>query len=77
VRGARGGNAGLAVAGLTLLALVLRIVAFGDSLYGDELFTLDETGSDFARIFDGLDRNEVNPPFFCILPGGSASSATR
>ena len=70
MRGARGARLGLVVAGLTLLALVLRLVAFGDSLYGDELFTLDDTSSDFAGIFDGLDRNEVNPPLFYILAWG-------
>jgi hypothetical protein len=61
-----------AVAALTVLALALRAVAFGDGLYGDELITLDDTRSDLPGVFDGLDRNEINPPLFYLLAWGFA-----
>lgn len=66
------GRPAVAVAALTVLAFALRVVAFGDGLYGDELITLDDTRSDLPGVFDGLDRNEINPPLFYLLAWGFA-----
>ncbi len=57
----------IGVTALTALALAVRLVAVNDSLFGDELYSFDDTRADFGGIFDGLDRNEVNPPLFYIL----------
>ena len=61
----------LAIAGVTGLALVLRAIALGDGMYGDELITVDDTRSDLAGVFDGLERNEINPPLFYLLAWGA------
>jgi hypothetical protein len=49
------------------------------SLFGDELFTYDETRGSLAAVFDGMARNEVNPPLYYVFAwlsqqlGGSPS----
>jgi hypothetical protein len=58
-----------AVAGLTLLAAALRLAAFDESFFGDELFThLISTRPDLHAVFAGVKSNlEISPPLFFVV----------
>ncbi len=64
----------LAVAGLTLLAFALRLAAFRQGLFGDELLTYGETRDGLGEVFEGLKRSgaEVTPPLYFMLAWASA-----
>ena len=58
----------LAAAGLTALALALRIPGFDDSLFGDELFTHAlATRGGLGDVVDGVREAESTPPLYFIL----------
>jgi hypothetical protein len=63
----------LAVAALTLLAFGLRLAAFRQGLFGDELLTYGETRGGLDEVFEGLKRSgaEVTPPLYFILAWAS------
>ncbi|HLM50189.1 MAG TPA: glycosyltransferase family 39 protein [Solirubrobacteraceae bacterium] len=67
----RGGPSGAwwaAVAGVTLLALALRLTGFDQSLFGDELFTYDTARSaDLNDLFREVRTAEVSPPGFFLI----------
>lgn len=58
-----------AVAGLTLLAAALRLAAFDESFFGDELFTyLISTRPDLRAVLAGVRSNlEITPPLFFVV----------
>ena len=62
----------LAIVALTLVAFVVRVIGIDQSLYGDELFTLDDISGGLSGLGDGLDRNEINPPLFFLAALASA-----
>ncbi len=55
--------------GLTGLALALRLSAFGQSLFGDELFTRDQVvGRGFGGLVDAIKSSpEMTPPLYVAL----------
>jgi mannosyltransferase len=57
-----------AVAGLTLLAAVLRVWASTQGFFGDELFTWNAAHRDsFGDVLDGVDETENTPPLYYLL----------
>jgi hypothetical protein len=56
---------------IVLLALALRVGPFRQTLFGDELFTFDETRGGLGDVFRGMERNEVNPPLYYMLAWGA------
>lgn len=65
-RAPRVSRAGLWVAGITLVALALRVAAFDESFYGDELFTYEiSTRPDLHAVAAGVRSDlEITPPLF-------------
>lgn len=59
------------MAAITVVGLGLRVALGNQSPFGDELFTYDETRGSLADVFDGMDRNEVNPPLYYLLAWAS------
>ncbi len=63
----------LAVAGLTLLALVLRLRGLNQSLAGDELFTYDIVRSGGLRhVLGEIHDTSITPPFHYVLAWAAA-----
>jgi 4-amino-4-deoxy-L-arabinose transferase-like glycosyltransferase len=63
----------LVVAALVAVALVLRAVATGQSLYGDELSTHDDVvGRSFGSMLDRVRQVEDTPPLFFVVAWASA-----
>jgi 4-amino-4-deoxy-L-arabinose transferase-like glycosyltransferase len=62
-------HAGLLLAGITALALAVRLKHFGESLYGDELFTFESsTASTLSGVMHVVNSNvEVTPPLFFVV----------
>jgi hypothetical protein len=59
------------VAAITVVGLALRLALADQGPFGDELFTYDETRGSLADVFDGMERNEVNPPLYYLLAWAS------
>lgn len=59
-------SAALAVGGITLAALALRLAAFDESFFGDELFTYEiSTRPDLHAVLAGVRSDlEISPPLF-------------
>jgi uncharacterized membrane protein len=64
----------IAIAALTLLALLLRASQFGQSLFGDELYALHEVeGRSFGNMLETVyEGPEVTPPLFFVLAWATA-----
>jgi hypothetical protein len=56
----------LAIVALTLVAFAIRVSGIDQSLYGDELLTLDDIDGGLSGLGDGLDQNEINPPLYFL-----------
>jgi hypothetical protein len=63
----------LLLAGLVAVAVVLRAVAAGQALYGDELFTYDDVvRRSFGSMLDRVRQVEDTPPLFFVVAWASA-----
>ena len=62
----------LAVAGLTAVALALRLVIFRDSIFGDELFMFRIVhGRSAGHVLDAVRETEKTPPLFFFVVWGA------
>lgn len=62
-------SAAFAVGGITLVALALRLAAFDESFFGDELFTYEiATRPDLHAVLEGVRSNlEITPPGYFVV----------